>query len=58
MEALLVKHRDVRDAAVVALPDEDAGEIPIAFVVRKPNSKVTEAELEKYVSGIIISSLL
>jgi acyl-CoA synthetase (AMP-forming)/AMP-acid ligase II len=34
LEALLLTHPGVRDAAVVPSPDESAGEIPKAFVVR------------------------
>jgi acyl-coenzyme A synthetase/AMP-(fatty) acid ligase len=35
LEALLLTHPDVRDAAVVPAADEEAGEIPVAFVVMK-----------------------
>ena len=33
LEAILVEHPAVADAAVVASPDEEAGEVPKAFVV-------------------------
>ena len=33
LEALLLEHPDISDAAVVGRPDEEAGEIPVAFVV-------------------------
>jgi acyl-CoA synthetase (AMP-forming)/AMP-acid ligase II len=33
LEALLISHPDVSDAAVVPSPDPDAGEIPKAYVV-------------------------
>ena len=33
------------DAAVIGKPDEEAGEAPVAFVVRGPGSEVGEAEL-------------
>jgi acyl-coenzyme A synthetase/AMP-(fatty) acid ligase len=43
LEAILLSHPAVADAAVIACPDEGAGEIPKAFVVcREP---VTAGEL-------------
>jgi acyl-CoA synthetase (AMP-forming)/AMP-acid ligase II len=50
LEDLLLSHPDVADAAVVSKPDQMAGEVPKAFVVKKPSSKVTEAELIEFVS--------
>jgi acyl-CoA synthetase (AMP-forming)/AMP-acid ligase II len=46
LEALLLTHPAVLDAAVVRRPDEEAGEIPKAFVVLKPDesAKTTKAE--------------
>ncbi len=36
LEALLLEHPQVKDCAVVGVPDREAGEIPKAFVVLKP----------------------
>src|SRR5229473_1776720 len=46
LEALLVTHPAVLDAAVVRKADEEAGEVPQAFVVLKPDeaSRTTSAE--------------
>jgi acyl-CoA synthetase (AMP-forming)/AMP-acid ligase II len=46
LEALLLTHPAILDAAVVRRPDEEAGEIPKAFIVLKPDaaSKATPAE--------------
>ena len=46
LEALLVTHPAVLDAAVVRKADEEAGEVPKAFVVLKPDeaSRATKAE--------------
>jgi acyl-coenzyme A synthetase/AMP-(fatty) acid ligase len=46
LEALLVTHPAVLDAAVVRKADEEAGEVPKAFVVLKPDeaSRTTSAE--------------
>jgi acyl-CoA synthetase (AMP-forming)/AMP-acid ligase II len=48
LEALLLGHPAVADAAVVPLPDDEAGQIPKAFIVLK--SPVTADELMAYVA--------
>jgi acyl-CoA synthetase (AMP-forming)/AMP-acid ligase II len=50
LEALLVTHEGVADVAVIGVPDDEAGERPKAFVVRKPGAEVTEDELKAYVA--------
>jgi acyl-CoA synthetase (AMP-forming)/AMP-acid ligase II len=50
LEALLVQHPAVMDAAVIPAPDPNAGEVPKAFVVRAPGAELTEGELMSYVS--------
>ena len=54
LEAILVSHPAVFDAAVVGRPNEDLGEAPTAFVVLKPNMKVTAEELHQLVAGKLI----
>jgi acyl-coenzyme A synthetase/AMP-(fatty) acid ligase len=39
----------VADAAVIPAPDEEAGEIPRAFVVKR--SEVTEEEIKAFVAA-------
>lgn len=51
MEALLLNHPKIRDVGVVGFPDELAGELPLAFVVKNEGQDVTEAELKEYVRG-------
>lgn len=41
----------MKDAGVIGIPDEEAGELPLAFVVKQPGAKITEEELKKYVAG-------
>lgn len=55
---MFVTHSAVADAAVIGLPDEDAGELPLAFVVKKPGAKVTEKELEKFIAGSFYKIIL
>ena len=50
LESLLLTHPAVADAAVVGLPDEEAGEIPVAYVVVKPAATATSDELAAYVA--------
>jgi acyl-CoA synthetase (AMP-forming)/AMP-acid ligase II len=42
LEAVLVSHPAVADAAVVRIPDEEAGEVPKAFVVATAELSATE----------------
>ncbi|XP_056644474.1 uncharacterized protein LOC130450223 [Diorhabda sublineata] len=51
LEAILLNHPKVLDVGVVGVPDELAGELPLAFVVKKPGVDVTEKELVEYVEG-------
>ena len=49
LEDLLRKHDGVLDAAVIGVPDEEAGELPRAYVVLK-NDDVTAQELVDFVN--------
>jgi len=51
LEALLIGHPAVADVAVVPLVDEEAGELPKAFVVKKGDEVVSAEELRDYVAG-------
>ncbi|PUZ61225.1 hypothetical protein GQ55_4G258600 [Panicum hallii var. hallii] len=44
LEDVLAAHPDIHDAAVAPYPDEEAGEIPVACVVRKPGSNQPQAQ--------------
>lgn len=41
---------------MIGLPDEDAGELPLAFIVRKRGKEVSEKEVEKFVEGILLNN--
>ncbi|GMJ14005.1 hypothetical protein like AT5G63380 [Hibiscus trionum] len=50
LEHLLHSHPEIADAAVIPYPDEKAGQIPMAYVVRKPGSSITEAQVIDYIA--------
>jgi fatty-acyl-CoA synthase len=45
VEALLQKHPEIEDVAVVGIPDREWGETGHAFVIRKTDSELTEEEV-------------
>jgi len=51
LEAVLLTHPDVLDAAVVARPDDEAGEVPVGYVVLRPGATAGTAEIAAYVAG-------
>ncbi|KAK8935544.1 4-coumarate--CoA ligase-like 7 [Platanthera zijinensis] len=51
LEAVLLSHPDILDAAVIPFPDEEAGEVPIAYVVHSSSCSLTEAEVQKFVAN-------
>ncbi|TFK91586.1 phenylacetyl-CoA ligase [Polyporus arcularius HHB13444] len=64
LEGYLLSHESVADAAVIGIPDDYAGELPIAFVVLKPDvaahvtrdvegAKQIREELYKHISGLV-----
>ncbi|XP_012942880.1 probable 4-coumarate--CoA ligase 5 [Aplysia californica] len=56
LEALLLGHSEVADVAVIGKPDENAGELPTAFVVRKKGSEVTEQDIVQFVQERVAPS--
>ena len=51
LEAILLTHPAVADVAVIPRPDEEAGEIPKACIVLKPEIQASTDELMAYVAG-------
>jgi fatty-acyl-CoA synthase len=48
VEKALLAHPGVYEAAVVPIPDEKWGEVPLGLIVRKPGSNVTADELLEF----------
>lgn len=51
LEALLVTHPAVADAAVIGVPDDEAGELPKAFVALKAGQEASEDEIKQFVAA-------
>nr|AIR95613.1 4-coumarate:CoA ligase 4 [Betula pendula] len=54
LEAMLVAHPNISDAAVVSMKDEAAGEVPVAFVVKSNGSKISEDDIKQYISRQVV----
>lgn len=51
LEKILLTHPDVLDVAVAPVSDPNAGEIPRAYIVKRPGCTVTGDELANFLSG-------
>lgn len=50
LEQLLKSNPEIADAAVIPYPDEEAGQIPMAYVVRKPGRNITGAQVMDFIT--------
>ncbi len=55
LEALLLTHEAIADCAVIPVADEEAGEIPKAFVVTKPGHELDAAAVMAFVAEHVAS---
>lgn len=51
LEATLLTHPDITDAAVIGVADDDAGEIPMAFVIPRPEAAPTLHDIQAFLEG-------
>ena len=51
LEDVLMTHNDIIDATVIPVEDDEAGEIPRAYVVKAENSNMSEREVQEYVAS-------
>jgi acyl-CoA synthetase (AMP-forming)/AMP-acid ligase II len=51
LEAALLKHPSIADAAIVPIPHETAGEVPKAFIVVKAGELLSEADVSTWLAS-------
>jgi acyl-coenzyme A synthetase/AMP-(fatty) acid ligase len=55
LEALLVTHPAIADAAVIGVPDDEAGELPKAFIALKEGESMSAEEIQRFVADKVAS---
>ncbi|OAY67058.1 4-coumarate--CoA ligase-like 5 [Ananas comosus] len=54
LEALLLTHTHIVDAAVVPLEDEETGQVPMAYVVKSPQSGLTTDGVIQFIASQVL----
>ncbi|MBT6584840.1 MAG: AMP-binding protein, partial [Gammaproteobacteria bacterium] len=55
LEALLITHPKIADVAVIGIPNDEAGEIPKAFVTEAPGASISLEEIQALVGDNLVS---
>ncbi|KAL6180948.1 hypothetical protein ACLB2K_047606 [Fragaria x ananassa] len=50
LEAVLISHPEILDVGVTGATDEECGEVPVAFVVKKHDSELSQEDIMDYVA--------
>ncbi|KAJ8561312.1 hypothetical protein K7X08_027502 [Anisodus acutangulus] len=50
LEALLLTHPEISDAAVIPFPDNEVGQFPMAYVVRKSGSTISQSAAMDFIA--------
>lgn len=58
IETVLLSHRAIKDAAVAGKPDERSGEVPVAFIVKQPDAKITAQDVQEFVKRKLSFNLI
>ncbi|GLV31409.1 uncharacterized protein CBL_20029 [Carabus blaptoides fortunei] len=51
IEAILLKHPQIKDCGVIGRPDTAAGEVPVAFVVKQARATITETDVINFAAA-------
>ena len=51
LEDILLRHDAVADVGVIGIPDEEAGELPKAYIVKKPDKQINQKDIQDFVAG-------
>ncbi|KAF5292803.1 hypothetical protein FQA39_LY13848 [Lamprigera yunnana] len=54
LEAVLIEHPKIQEAAVIGRPDSDAGELPTAFIVVAPGETITDQEIHNFIEDKVM----
>ena len=55
LEALLLTHPQIADCAVIGIPDDEAGELPKAFIVAAPGQELSAEDVQGFVADKVAS---